>query len=63
MKLTEPTRQYMAAYGAHLASDEYVPPCPWNPFPASSPWGLEIDKRYRESVLRKRRRAALTKGE
>lgn len=45
-------REYAIEYAEHLKA--YIPPCPWNPFPVSSPWGEEIERRYREHEAKRR---------
>lgn len=32
----------------------YIPPCPWNPFPISSKWGRQIEEQYRKDQIAKR---------
>jgi hypothetical protein len=47
-------QQYWLAYAQ--AQIDYVGPCPWNPFPRTSPWGRGIDESYRRQQIARRRR-------
>lgn len=33
---------------------DYIPPCPWNPFPRTSKWGRQIEEQYRRDQIAKR---------
>lgn len=35
---------------------DYIPPCPWNPFPRDSEWGQQIERGWRKFQASKRRR-------
>ena len=53
MKLTDEARAAIRAL-VDARSRELVR-CPWNPFPADSPWGLQIDQGYRRDLAGDRR--------
>lgn len=55
--MSEPQMDALLAHGRALF--DYIPPCPWNPFPRDSPWGRKIEFAYRLDQHHKRRRLAL----
>lgn len=56
-KLTPEALEAMCALS--MAEANYIPPCPWNPFPPDDVWGREVERRYRADQIK--RRAALAK--
>ncbi len=47
--------QIEAMRNAVAAMLDYIPPCPWNPFPLDCKWGRMIEDEYRREQIRKRR--------
>lgn len=60
-KLTDSEITCMREYGWVLA--QYIPPCPWNPFPHDSDGGRKIEQQYVMDEMAKRRRDALQDGQ
>jgi len=48
MKLTSYNHDILRAYANAILMSPHR--CPWNPFPANSPWGKRIDEHYRRDI-------------